>query len=68
MKLLLLYTDPGSGAMLLQVLFAFLASGLFYFRTSVKSLLGIGGSLPAGDVDSSAAMSDEGEKRPDDVA
>jgi len=28
----LLYTDPGSGMMLLQILFAFLASILFYFR------------------------------------
>lgn len=42
MKLMLFYTDPGSGAMLLQVLFAFVASGLFYFRNSVKSLLGLG--------------------------
>ena len=29
---LILYTDPGSGMMLLQVIFAFAASGLFYCR------------------------------------
>jgi hypothetical protein len=32
MTLLLFYTDPGSGIMLLQILLAFFASGVFYFR------------------------------------
>ena len=40
MKLLLFYTDPGSGMMLLQVLLAFLASGLFYFRRFFLGLFG----------------------------
>ena len=44
MKLLLLYTDPGSGMMLLQVLLAFVASGLFYFR---RFFFGIFGRHPA---------------------
>ena len=59
MKLFLLYTDPGSGIMLLQVLLAFLASGLFYFRNAVKSLLGIGRSreMKIGD-----AAADESDK------
>jgi len=38
MKLFLFYTDPGSGVMLLQVLLAFLAGGLFYFRNLVRSV------------------------------
>ena len=40
MKLFLLYTDPGSGVMLLQVLLAFLGGGLFYFRNLIKSMFG----------------------------
>lgn len=40
MRLLLFYTDPGSGVMLLQVLLAFLAGGLFYFRNFFRRLFG----------------------------
>jgi hypothetical protein len=40
MKILLFYTDPGSGVMLLQILLAFVAGGLFYFRNLFKKLLG----------------------------
>ena len=40
MKLLLFYTDPGSGMMLLQVLLAFVASGLFYFRRFFLGIFG----------------------------
>lgn len=39
MTFLLFYTDPGSGVMLLQVLFAFLASILFYFRKFFSKIL-----------------------------
>jgi hypothetical protein len=46
MKLVLFYTDPGSGMMLLQVLLAFLASGVFYFR---RFFLGLFGSHSAAD-------------------
>ena len=34
------YTDPGSGMMLLQVLLAFFASVLFYFRKFFYKLFG----------------------------
>ena len=40
MIIFLFYTDPGSGMMLLQVLFAFLASILFYFRKFFYKLFG----------------------------
>lgn len=40
MKLLLFYTDPGSGMMLLQILLAFGASAMFYFRKYVYRLFG----------------------------
>lgn len=40
MTLLLFYTDPGSGMMLLQVLFAFVAGALFYFRKFFYKLFG----------------------------
>ena len=43
MKILLLYADPGSGIMLLQILFAFFASGAFYFRKYFYKLFGRGG-------------------------
>ncbi len=42
MKLFLFYTDPGSGAMLLQVLLAFVAGGVFYFRNFIRSLFSWG--------------------------
>jgi hypothetical protein len=41
--LFLLYTDPGSGALLLQILFAGLLGGVFYlrrFKEKVFRLLG----------------------------
>ena len=37
---LLLYTDPGSGMMLLQIILAFGASAVFYFRKSFARLIG----------------------------
>ena len=40
MTLFFLYTDPGSGMMLLQVLFAFFAGALFYFRRFFYRLFG----------------------------
>jgi len=40
MDFLLFYTDPGSGMMLLQVLFAFAASLLFYFRKFFYKIFG----------------------------
>ena len=40
MKIFLFYTDPGSGIMLLQILFAFFASGAFYFRKYFYKLFG----------------------------
>jgi hypothetical protein len=40
MTIFLLYTDPGSGMMLLQVLFAFFAGALFYFRRFFYKLFG----------------------------
>ena len=42
MTILLLYTDPGSGVMLLQVLLAFVAGGIFYFRNLIKRIFGFG--------------------------
>lgn len=59
MKLFLFYTDPGSGIMLLQVLLAFLASGLFYFRNTVKSLFGLGKSRDVKIGDPTATESDK---------
>ena len=38
-KLFLLYTDPGSGALLLQLLAATLLGGLFYFRKAKDKIL-----------------------------
>ncbi len=40
MAFLLFYTDPGSGMMLLQVLFAFAASLIFYFRKFFYKIFG----------------------------
>ena len=40
MTLFLFYTDPGSGVMLLQVLLAFFAGGIFYFRSLIKRAFG----------------------------
>jgi len=42
MTLFLFYTDPGSGVMLLQVLLAFVAGGVFYFRNLIRRALGTG--------------------------
>lgn len=38
---LLLYTDPGSGALLLQILAASVLGGLFYIRKVKDAILGI---------------------------
>lgn len=38
-KLFLLYTDPGSGALLLQLLAATLLGGLFYIRKAKDKIL-----------------------------
>lgn len=40
MKVLLFYTDPGSGMMLLQVLLAFVGGVVFYFRKFFYKLFG----------------------------
>lgn len=40
MTFLLFYTDPGSGMMLLQLLFAFAAGVMFYFRKFFYKLFG----------------------------
>jgi hypothetical protein len=40
MTFLLLYTDPGSGTMLLQLLLATIAGGAFYFRSFFYRLFG----------------------------
>ena len=40
MKILLFYTDPGSGVMLLQVLLATLAGAGFYFRSFFFRIFG----------------------------
>lgn len=40
MTFLLLYADPGSGMMLLQIILAFGASALFYFRKYIYMVLG----------------------------
>jgi len=40
MKLLLFYTDPGSGVMLLQVLLATIAGAGFYFRSFIYRIFG----------------------------
>lgn len=45
MKLLFFYADPGSGMMLLQILLAFGASGVFYFRKYLYKMLGKGNPL-----------------------
>ena len=40
MKILLFYTDPGSGVMLLQVLLATIAGAGFYFRSFFMRIFG----------------------------
>jgi hypothetical protein len=40
MKILLFYTDPGSGVMLLQVLLATIAGAGFYFRSFFFRIFG----------------------------
>ena len=42
MILFLFYTDPGSGVMLLQVLLAFFAGGVFYFRNLIRRVFTTG--------------------------
>lgn len=42
--LLFLYTDPGSGALLLQILFAGLLGGVFYLRRFKEKLFRVFGS------------------------
>lgn len=42
MTLLLFYTDPGSGVMLLQMLLAMIAGAGFYFRSFFLSFFGRG--------------------------
>ena len=59
MKIFLLYTDPGSGVMLLQVLLAFVASSVFYFRNFIKSFLGFGKSVAIEDVNTESGKADE---------
>jgi hypothetical protein len=58
MKLFLLYTDPGSGVMLLQVLLAFIGGGLFYFRNLIKSLFGLKRPV-SGDLDGVAESKED---------
>jgi len=65
MKMLLFYTDPGSGMMLLQILLAFFASGAFYFRKYFQKLFGKSKPAnPLNNVESSyrgAGVDDNGE-------
>jgi hypothetical protein len=46
MKILLFYTDPGSGMMLLQVLLATIAGAGFYFRSFFMRIFGRRNSEP----------------------
>ena len=39
-NILLLYTDPGSGLMLLQLILASIAGGVFYFRSFFSRIFG----------------------------
>lgn len=43
---LFFYTDPGSGMLLLQILFAFFASFLFYFRKFFYKIFGKNKAAP----------------------
>ena len=61
MKFFLFYTDPGSGIMLLQVLLAFFAGGLFYFRNLIKSLFGFKGTAATASETTSPESKDDAE-------
>lgn len=64
MDFLLFYTDPGSGMMLLQVLFAFAASLLFYFRKFFYKIFGKSGGvekMPDDKIDSKGIDNNAGE-------
>ena len=57
MTILFFYTDPGSGAMLLQLLLATIAGAGFYFRSFIYRLFG-------GKKTASADVVDENTNKP----
>lgn len=46
-KVILLYADPGAGALLLQMLMAVLFGGMFFFRRIKDKILGMFRKEPA---------------------
>lgn len=47
MRLLLFYTDPGSGMLLLQIIFASVAGTFYFFRSTFFRLIGRGKTAEA---------------------